>query len=114
MPFTHCQSVDNVMKCKAHYPRTKLLVDDTVVLCKGVLQEKEMPWAGKKNLQGALHGPMNEEKLNGCSPAMFAGCPGLNSNHDIQIPYRFPIMEETHASGVCAVKHAGRMWMKVK
>ena len=55
---------------------------------------------------------MNEESLNGCMPAMLAGCPGLNLNNDVQIPYRFPIMEETHASSVCvcvcAVKHVGR------
>ena len=101
MPLTHCQSPDNVMKCKAHYPRTTWLVDESLVLCKGFLQDRHMPWTGKKNLQGALHGPMNEESLNGCMPAMLAGCPGLNFNNDVQIPYRFPIMEETHASSVC-------------
>ena len=60
-----------------------------------------MPWKGKKNLQGSLHGPMNEENLNGCLPIMLAGCPGTNFNNDVQIPYRFPIDERTHASDLC-------------
>ena len=63
-----------------------------------------MPYTGKKNLIGSVHGPMNEENLNGCIPSILAGCPGLNFNNDIQIPYRFPILESLHASDLCKEK----------
>ena len=59
---------------------------------------------GKKNMVGALHGPMNEENLNRCMSPILAGCPGLNFNNDIQIPYRFPIIEEIHDESVCTGK----------
>ena len=63
-----------------------------------------MQYAGKRNLIGALHGPTNEENLNGRIPTILAGCPGLNFNNDIQIPYRFPILESLHASDLCKEK----------
>jgi hypothetical protein len=44
---------------------------------------------------------MNEENLNGSMSAILAGCPGLNFNNDIQIPYRFPIIDEIHDANVC-------------
>ena len=101
-PLTHCKSADNPLKCKAHFPRTSWLVDDTVVLCRGFLKKRKMPWTGKKNLQGGLHGPMNDENLNACLTPLMAGCPGLNFNNDVQIPYRFPITEETHRDDLCS------------
>ena len=60
-----------------------------------------MPRSGKRNMQGTLHGPMNEPNLNGTLPALLCGAPGLNFNSDVQLPYRFPITESTHATEVC-------------
>ena len=101
MPLTHCQCSDDSSKCKAGFPRTTWLIDKPVLLCKGFLKKRSMPYSGKKNMVGALHGPMNEENLNGCMSPILAGCPGLNFNNDIQIPYRFPIIEEVHGESVC-------------
>ena len=42
---------------------------------------------------GAMHGPMNHSSANGTHPAMLA-CHRCNS--DVQLPYRFPIISETH------------------
>ena len=42
---------------------------------------------------GAMHGPMNHPSVNGTHPAMLA-CHRCNS--DVQLPYRFPIISETH------------------
>ena len=61
-----------------------------------------MPYTGKKNLVGSLHGPMNDENLNGCMRPLLAGCPGFNFNNDMQIPYRFPIIQELHDSTLCS------------
>ena len=101
MPLAHCRSPENPEKCKAYYPRKTWLIEEAVVCCEGFLRDRGMPWTGKKNLQGSLHGPMNEENQNGCLPAMLAGCPGTNFNNDVQLPYRFPITEDTHAKAFC-------------
>ena len=34
-------------------------------------------------------------------PRILAVCPGLNFNNDIQIPYRFSMIEEIHDASVC-------------
>ena len=52
-------------------------------------------------MTGCLHGPMNEENLNGTLPAMLSGAVGLNFNSDLQIPYRFPVTETTRDRCVC-------------
>ena len=101
VPRTHCQCPDDPMKCKAGFPRTTWKVNKTLLLCKGFLKERKMPYTGKKNLIGSVHGPLNDENLNGCIPTILAGCPGLNFNNDIQIPYRFPILESLHATDLC-------------
>ena len=40
-----------------------------------------------------MHGPMNHPSINATHPAMLA-CQRCNS--DVQLPYRFPIIRETH------------------
>lgn len=42
---------------------------------------------------GSMHGPMNHPCINATHPAMLA-CQRCNS--DVQLPYRFPIVPETH------------------
>jgi len=52
----HCRSKENRNECKSHFPRAKWLITQCVVLCKGLLQQIDMPSGGRKNLTGALHG----------------------------------------------------------
>ena len=70
----------------------KWLIASPVVLCKCLLDEMGMPSSGRRNKIGSLHGPMNNEWLNGTHPAMLAAH-GFNS--DVQLPYRLPICAET-------------------
>ena len=42
---------------------------------------------------GSMHGPMNHPGINATHPAMLT-CRRCNS--DVQLPYRFPIVPETH------------------
>ena len=91
----HCKARDKKNTCKSHFPRTKWLIKKCVVLCKGLLQQMEMPFQGRKNLIGALHGPMNEPNINGTHPAMLAT---QHCNSDVQLPYRLPITTETHSN----------------
>ena len=93
IPLTHCRKKDNPALCKSDFPRTLWLIDQGVVLCQGLLRSMGMPFSGKRNRLGSLHGPMNQESLNGTHGAMLAAH-GFNS--DVQLPYRFPITTEIH------------------
>ena len=57
-----------------------------------------MPCGGRRNKLGSLHGPQNEENINGTHPAMLAA---LHCNSDVQLPYRFGISEHTHCASAC-------------
>ena len=48
---------------------------------------------GRRCQLGSMHGPMNHECLNGTHPAMLAA---QRCNSDVQFPYRFPIIRESH------------------
>ncbi len=98
----HCKAKGNQNECKSHFPRTKWLVKSAVVLCRGLLQQMEMPCQGRKNMLGSLHGPMNEPNINGTQPAMLAT---QQCNSDVQLPYRLPVSAATH-SDLCPLKAA--------
>ena len=57
-----------------------------------------MPTGGRRNKLGSLHGPRNEANVNGTHPAM---CALLQTNSDVQIPYRFTTTPDTHDDDVC-------------
>ena len=52
-----------------------------------------MACSGRRNKLGSLHGPQNEESLNGTHLVLLAA---LQCNSDVQLPYRLPICEATH------------------
>jgi hypothetical protein len=93
MPLTHCQRRDNPKLCKGDFPRSRWLIEQPVVLCKGLLERMGMAVSGRKNKLGGLHGPMNHDSVNGTHPAMLAV---HTFNSDVQLPYRFPITEDSH------------------
>ena len=88
VPLTHCRLPDNPSKCKADFPRTLWLIERAVVLCHGLIQRMGMATCGRRSKLGSLHGPMNQENLNGTSPAMLAV---QQFSSDVQIPYRLPL-----------------------
>ena len=100
MPLTHCRRQDNPSLCKSDFPRLKWLIKEAVVLCRGLLEQMDMACSGRRSKLGSLHGPMNNEWLNGTSPAMLAV---QHCNSDVQLPYRLPICQETH-SEACELK----------
>ena len=94
MPLMHCRRKDNPKLCKADFPRTRWLCQQAVVLCKGLLADMGMASTGRTSKLCSLHGPMNEENLNGTHPALLAT---LRCNSDVQLPYRLPLCTATHA-----------------
>ena len=94
VPLSHCRRADNPSKCKGDFPRD-WLVDEAVVLCQGLMRRWNMPLGGRRNRLASLHGPRNEENVNGTHTVLAAG---TGTNTDVQLPYRFPITPETHAA----------------
>ena len=92
---TGCRRKDNPDLCKGDYPRTQRLIDRAVVLCPGLLRSLAMPFQGRRNKIGAMHGPMNHAYLNGTHPALLVA---MRFNSDVQLPYRLPISAQTHAN----------------
>ena len=53
----------------------------------------QMPLGGRRNRLVCLHGPRNDENYNGSHPALTAY---LQTNNDVQLPYRFGTTKATH------------------
>ena len=87
-PLAACRRKDNPKECKSEFPRWSWLVDNAVILCEGLLKQMGLPIRGRRSKLGSMHGPMNNESINGTHPAMLAT---QRCNSDVQIPYRFPI-----------------------
>ena len=99
LPLDHCRDRRDPTKCKSGFPREKRLTNRPVLVCKGLAEQMEMPIKGKRSALGQIWGPCNDANLNGNHPAMLAA---LRCNGDVQLPYRFPIIEELHeACGRC-------------
>ena len=93
-PLQACWLKDKPKLCKADFPRTAWLIERAVVLCQGLIHRMGMALSGRRSKLGSLHGPMNQESLNGTHPAMLAV---HQFNSDVQLPYRFPVTQETHS-----------------
>ena len=93
-PLQACRRKDKPKQCKADFPRTAWLIERAVVLCQGLIHRMGMASSGRRSKLGSLHGPMNQESLNGTHPAMLAV---HQFNSDVQLPYRFPVTQETHS-----------------
>jgi len=94
VPLTHCRRPDDPTKCKSDFPRTSWLIEEAVVLCRGLLERMGLASTGRRSKLGSLHGPMNHESLNGSANALLAV---QQFNSDVQLPYRFPLCDATHS-----------------
>ena len=88
-----CRRKDNPNLCYADFPRMRWLVTKAVILCAMLLQQMDQRASGRRCMLGSMHGPMNHPSIHGTHPAMLA-CHRCNS--DAQLPYRFPIIPESH------------------
>ena len=92
-PLAACRRKDNPKVCKSEFPRLSWLVESPVILCEGLLKQMGLPTKGRRSKLGSMHGPMNNESINGTHPAILAT---QRCSSDVQIPYRFPIDQSLH------------------
>ena len=97
-PLAHCRDSKDPSKCKSSFPRDAWLTEEPLLICPGIAEKKKMPHKGKRSMIGMPWGPCNDANLNGNHPALLAG---LRCNGDVQLPFRFPITEDTHCHGAC-------------
>ena len=71
-PLAACRRKDNPKVCKSEFPRLSWLVNIPVLLCEGLLKQMGLPIRGRRSKLGSMHGPMNNESINGTHPAMLA------------------------------------------
>ena len=100
-PLNHCKDPKDPTKCKTHFPRTEWLTEKPILICPSLAKEKNMPHKGKRSMVGLPWGPCNDPNLNGNHPALLSA---LRCNGDVQLPYRFPITEDTHNHELCREK----------
>ena len=74
------------------------LVRRAVILCIDLFEQMGLPTRGRRCQHGSLHGPMNHQSISGTHPAMLAA---QRCNSDVQLPYRFPIIKESHGCWHC-------------
>eukprot|EP00971_Amphidinium_carterae_P187815 3727929-Amphidinium_carterae.1 len=47
-PLAHCRDPKNPLLCKAGFPRTHALTDESIVLCEALAKKMNMPTSGKR------------------------------------------------------------------
>ena len=98
-PLAHCRDPKDPTRCKSGFPRdSQLILGRTALVCHGLAKQLDLPVKGKRSSLGLQWGPVNDPNLNGNHPALLAA---LRCNGDLQLPYRFPVMKETHDDALC-------------
>ena len=91
-PLQACRRKDKPSLCKGDFPR-QWIIEKAVVLGKALCRRFDTACTGRKSKLGGLHGPQDHEAINGTSGGMLTA---HRFNSDVQLPYRFPVSQETH------------------
>ena len=70
-----------------------LICPEPRVLCPALARKLELSVAGRRNAVGSLEASRGSGSVNGCIPAVTVGS---GDNNDIKVPYRLPILRQTH------------------
>ena len=92
-PLTACRTKDKPGKCKHGFMKDNLICSETRLLCPGLAKELELPTSGRRNAVGSLEASRSSGSVNGCISCISVGG---RDNNDIKVPYRLPILEQTH------------------
>ena len=92
----YCVTKDKPEQCKFGNPKQTL--KDCVTVCPGIAKKLNLPTSGNRNALGSLVGPVNHSMLTGSHPALHV-C--LKTNTHVRIPYRLPLVKQTHCNKLC-------------
>ena len=92
-PLTACRSKDKPDKCKHGFMKDHLICPEPRLLCPALARKLELSVAGRRNAVGTLEASRGSGSVNGCIPAVTVGS---GDNNDIKVPYRLPILRQTH------------------
>ena len=92
-PLTACRSKDKPDKCKHGFMKDHLICPEPRLLCPALARKLEFSVSGRRNAAGSLEASRGSGSVNGCIPAVTVGS---GDNNDIRVPYRLPILRQTH------------------
>ena len=92
-PLTACRIRDKPEICKHGFMKDHLIHEHPRVICAGLAETLGLASKGRRNAVGSIEPSRNSGSINGTVPAIAVG---TGNNNDIKIPYRVPIMPQTH------------------
>ena len=92
-----CLSTKSGKECKAGFPMdNRVNLEKPVLLCKGLAKEKGLPWRGRRGVLGQILIHRNCRWVDGTAPGLTMAL--SDSNTDVKINDRLPILPITHES----------------
>lgn len=114
MPMPYCKSKANPTECTKGFPRPLIAFDPRVeggsAMCPGMAKTFNVKATGSRSLLGTIATPRSNQWLNGSHKLLLANLP---FNSDVLVPYRLPLMAETHTKSkkLCQLDTCLRMPM---
>lgn len=107
-PMPYCRSKTDHNECSKGYPRQTFTFKQQkgAAICRGAAKKLKLSASGKKCMLGAIFTGRENEWLNGTHPAFLAS---LHCNSDVLVPYRLPLIPETHSKELCDIDDCLRM-----
>ena len=88
-------------KCKQDFPMSNLILDASVVVCRGLARRLGLRVSGRRNALGKIMNPRTCEWQSGTALA-FAAC--FRDNSHTAPNYRVPLLQTTHNDARCRQK----------
>jgi hypothetical protein len=102
-PMPYCRSKTNHADCTKGYPKKKYEFqhEKGAAVCRGLAKKLNFNISGRRCMLGAIACGRDNEWLNGTHPVLLAN---LHCNSDVLVPYRLPLMPETHSKEMCDIE----------
>ena len=99
VPLSACRKKKEKMKCKADFPKDRLMNSRMRLICKGNAMKFGLRVSGRRNSFGSILGKRTCRWQSGTTPG-FASV--FRSNTHTQPNYRLPLLPETHDNELCS------------
>ena len=98
VPLNACRRKDRPSECKGGFPLINEITPEPLVVCQGIANARKLPITGDRSALGSILPARSDPMLNAAPQGLVCF---IGDNADMKIPYRVPIMRETHEPSVC-------------
>ena len=101
IPLKSCQrkTRKNCSLCKHDFPKDRLCISRSVLICRGVARKLRIAVSGRRNQLGGMLGKRSDAWQSGTTPSFAAG---FGSNTHTLPNWRLPPVPEIHDDSLCA------------